>query len=146
MNRLVRRISSQRDEGFGMVEIVVALFMLAILSISFLPLLIQGLTLSAENATRATATQILHDRLEAVRTQSVKCDTLYSAINGTATSATVDPRGISFQVKTLVAACPTPAASYPGTVTVTVEVRRLDDLSADPLASATTLVFVKSKA
>jgi len=133
------------DTGFGLVEVIVALFMLAILSIAFLPLLIQGLTLSADNATRATATQILHDRLETVRTQSVKCDALYSAINGTATSPTVDPRGISFQVKTLVATCPTPAASYPGTIKVTVEVRRLDDLTGTPLASATTLVFVKSK-
>lgn len=142
----IRQMAAREDEGFGLVEIVVALFMLAILSIAFLPLLIQGLQLSADNATRATATQILHDRLEAVRTQSVKCDELRTAIHGTATSATVDPRGISFQVKTTVAACPTAASAYPTTVSVVVEVRRMDDLTATPLASATTLVFVKTKA
>lgn len=133
-----------RDEGFGLVEIVVALFMLAVLSVAFLPLLIQGLTVSADNATRATATQILHDRLEAVRAQSVKCTELRTALNGVATSTVEDPRGIQFQVTTTIPACPTATSSYPGTISVTVEVRRADRLTDTPLASASTLVFVKS--
>jgi type II secretory pathway pseudopilin PulG len=144
----VRRVDDvrQNDEsGFGLVEIIVALFMLGVLSVAFLPLLIQGLQLSADNATRATATQILHDRLEAARVQSVKCTEVRTALNGVQTATVQDPRGIQFQVTTTMPACPTTAASYPGTIKVTIDVRRLDDLAAPPLASATTLVFVKSQ-
>lgn len=137
--------AAPHDEGFGLVEIMVAMMMFAVLSVAFLPLLIQGLQLSADNATRATATQILHDRLEAARVQSVKCTEVRAALNTVVVSPTEDPRGIQFQVTTTVPACPTAAASYPGTIKVTVEVRRMDSLGATPLASATTLVFVKTQ-
>lgn len=143
MNSIRQRAAT--DEGFGLVEIVVALFMLAILSVAFLPLLIQGLQVSADNATRATGTQILHDRLEAVRSQSVKCTEVRTALAGTVTSTVVDPRGIQFQVKTVIPACPTTTASYPGTIAVTVEVRRMDRIDDPPVAQASTLVFVKSQ-
>ena len=132
------------ESGFGLVEIIVALFMLAILAVAFLPLLIQGLQLSANNATRATATQILHDRLEFVRTQSTTCSTIKSAVERTEISPVQDPRGISFQVKTVVATCPTgAAAAIPGTIGITIEVRRADALTETPLAQAKTLVFIK---
>ena len=145
MRKALTAIRRRGESGFGMVEIVVALFMLGVLSVAFLPLLIQGLQLSADNATRATATQILSARLETARVQSVKCTDVRTALNGTQTATVQDPRGISFQVTTTVPACPTTAASYPGTIKVTVVVRRLDDLTAPPLASATTLVFVKTQ-
>lgn len=131
------------DDGFGMVEIVVSLFMLGVLSVAFLPLLIQGLQLSAQNATRATATQILQDRMEYSRTYSTSCAALVSALETTAVSTTQDPRGISFQVVTDVGTCPAPAA-LPSTVSITVTVRRTDDLTAVPLATATSLLFVKT--
>ena len=131
------------EAGFGLVEIVVALFMLGVLAVAFLPLLIQGLKLSADNATRATATQILHDRLEAARLQSTSCAAITIALDGTVISEVKDPRGITFQVITDVKTCPTGAA-LPGTVAVSVEVRRTDDLGGTPLAQATTLIFVKT--
>ena len=133
------------DAGFGMVEIVVGLFILGVLAISFLPLLWQGLRLSADNATRATAVQIMHDRLEEVRVQSVVCETMRTALNGSYVSTTVDPRGISFQVTTTIPACPTATTAYPGTSKITVSVRRTDDLTGAPISSASTLVFVKSR-
>ncbi len=137
-------VDDRKDAGFGMVEIVIALFMLGVLAVAFLPLLIQGLQLSADNATRATATQILHDRLEFTRAQSTKCSEIAAALNQVAVSPTQDPRGISFQVTTAVATCPTAVTAFPGTIAVTVTVRRTDDLLGTPLAKATTLLYIEN--
>lgn len=131
------------DAGFGMVEIVVALFMLAVLAIAFLPLLVQGLQLSAENATRATATQIAQDRLEVARTQSTSCSAIKTALESDIVSLVKDPRGIEFKVKTVVGTCPA-ALTTPGTISVKVEVRRTDDAAGTPLVTASTLLFIKT--
>ena len=131
------------DAGFGMVEIVVALFMLALLSIAFLPLLIQGLQLSAENATRATATQIAQDRLEFARTQGVDCSDLRTALVSDVESLVQDPRGIAFQVTTTMGTCPTSLLN-PGSIAVTVEVSRKDRPDAEPVVSTSTLLYITS--
>ena len=47
-NRIVERLRSA-DHGYGLVEIVVAMFMMALLAIAFLPLLIQGIQTSHRN-------------------------------------------------------------------------------------------------
>ena len=55
------------EAGFGLVEIVVSMFILAIIAIAFLPLLIQGIKVAADNRTLATATQLIHDQIEQAR-------------------------------------------------------------------------------
>lgn len=52
------------ESGFGLVEIMVSMFMLALLSISFLPLLITALKASVTNATLATGTQLINQQLD----------------------------------------------------------------------------------
>ena len=129
------------DEGFGMVEVVVSMLMIALLAIAVLPILIQGLRVSATNSTIATATQILNDKLEAARSIAPQCSLVYSTLNGTETSTVVDPRGVSFRVDTVVDTCP---ASIPTarTVAVSVSVTRIDTNAA--LAKATTRLLVTS--
>jgi len=134
--------SALDDSGFGMVEIVVAMLMFALLAVSFLPLLIQGLQMSATNATRATATQVLHDRIEYAQSQTLSCTALKSLLQGTSSPVVEDPRGISFDVVTDVATCPTNTALYPTTVVVDVKVLRHDALSDGPLSEAKTLIYV----
>lgn len=71
----------QRDDGFGLVEIVISMFILALIAIAFLPLLIQGVTIAAQNRTLATASQIIHDQVEQARAVG-ECSALTS-FNGT---------------------------------------------------------------
>lgn len=129
-----------RDDGLGLVEIMVALFLLAILAISFLPVLIQGLQLSVRNATLATASQVLNEELDRLAALDGTCTALAAHLAAVAPSTT-DARGVSYQPRRQLAPsaiCTQGAA--PSTVQV---VLRVDVSSAgvgDP--SITTLYYV----
>lgn len=121
-----------RDRGFGLIEIVVAMFLLAIVTMAVLPLLVQGLKLSASNATVAAATQLANQQVELVRSQS-----LCGAIVPATTTATA--QGVALQVsRTIGITCP--ASGYPITVPVSVRVTRTDTSAV--VATAKTLIFV----
>ena len=130
--RLVERLRS--DDGFGLIEIVISMFLLAILAMLFLPLLIQGLKQSAANTTMATGTQLVNERLRTAQGAGPNC-TAVSALTGA--SEVTDPRGIVIRLATTVGECP-PGR---GTVSVTVTATRTD--TAQELASASTLVLVQ---
>jgi type II secretory pathway pseudopilin PulG len=122
------------DAGFGMVEIVVSMFMLAILAMAVLPLLIQGMTQSVANSTQATANQLVNDRMAVAQSSGPSC----ASVAGVAgTTSTTDPHGVNLQVTTSVAACPAGI----GTVQVNSTVIRLD--THKTLATASTLVYVR---
>lgn len=59
--------TTQGEDGLGLIEIVVSMFMLALLAMAFLPVLTQGLLASVENARLATATQAANASVEAAR-------------------------------------------------------------------------------
>jgi prepilin-type N-terminal cleavage/methylation domain-containing protein len=123
------RVSDPR--GFGIIEIVVAMFLLALLSMAILPLLVQGMKLSTANATLAAATQLANQQIELVRSQS-----LCSAIVPATTSVTT--QGVTLQAsRTVGSACP--VSGYPITIPVLVSVTRADTNAV--VASAKTLVF-----
>lgn len=129
-----------QESGFGMIEIVISMFLLALLAIAFLPLLVQGVKHSSSNSTLAAATQLVNDEMELARSRTT-CSSL------TATSYSVpDPRGVTLQVaRTVGGSCPAatvpPAtATYPRTVPVTVTVTRSD--TGVVVSSASTLIFV----
>jgi type II secretory pathway pseudopilin PulG len=127
------------EDGFGIIEIVVAMFILAIIAIAALPLLVQGLQLTALNATRSTATQLVNDQLELARSQDSTCSTV-ATLSGDA-PPTTDPRGVVLKVTRAISACPTTTAAYPTTVTMTVTVRRQS--TGAVLSSAVTRIYVK---
>jgi prepilin-type N-terminal cleavage/methylation domain-containing protein len=52
------------DDGFGMIEVVISLFLLSILSFSFIPLLVNSIKSTGTNTTIATATQIVNQQIE----------------------------------------------------------------------------------
>jgi len=129
------------DSGFGLVEIVVSMFLLALLAIALLPVLIQGLQLSATNATRAAATQLVQARVELARSKPAVCSTLTSDLAGVTTSV-ADARGIRFVTTTTLDACPS-AANLPSTVKFVVSVSRVGAPAGDPaLAAVTTLLYL----
>jgi Tfp pilus assembly protein PilV len=126
------------EEGLGLIEIVVSMFLIGLLSIALLPLVIQGLTLTSTNVTRATATKLVNERMELARAQgagSSACSGL-STLAGQTVTPTVDQRGVSLQ-SAMTVTCPT---VYPGTAKVVVTV----SVSGQIVSTAQTLVFVSS--
>lgn len=65
------------DEGFGLVELVVAMLLLLVIAIAILPALINGIRYSAEQSTVATATRHLNTMVEQLRQTTTTCDELY---------------------------------------------------------------------
>jgi type II secretory pathway pseudopilin PulG len=124
------------DDGVSLVEIVVSMLMLALLAIAFLPVLIQGLQVAAANATRSTANQLVQLQMETARSQADDCSNIVG-LETVAVSNVVDPRNVTLITTRDAGDCP---ASYPGTVSFTVTVRRQD--TNEVLSSATTLVYV----
>jgi type II secretory pathway pseudopilin PulG len=114
-----------REAGVGLVEIVVAMFMLGILAVSFLPVLIQGIKQSAVNATNATATSLAYRQLELARAQ-LTCQGLVSFTAGAGIPLVeTDPRGVQMQVTRANGDCVV-GDTYPRTVTFSSVVKRLD--------------------
>ncbi len=132
--RLGRSAAFDDDRGFGLIEIIVSMFVLAALSLAFIPLLVQGLKLSAENTTLATANQLVNEQLALVQDAGPYCDAV-QVLAGEAD--TVDPRGITIRVTTVIDACPTSAA---GAVKASMTATRMD--TGVTIVSAATLVYV----
>ncbi|WP_158603945.1 type II secretion system protein [Cryobacterium tepidiphilum] len=126
------------DAGFGLIEVVVALMLFALLAVMMLPTLVNSLHNSTKNTTLATATQLLDEQLELARAAGDTC----AALNGyesSAVSPVSDERGVTYAA---VRSVDCPASAYPGTVKVTVTVSV--DGSATPTAQASTLILVSA--
>ena len=130
--------ASRDDRGFGLIEIVISMFLLGLLAAAFLPLLVQGLKQSAANATLATATQLANDQIELVRS-ATKCSELGLPTTVTTTTI-VDPRKVTLSIVRTVGSSCAPIAEDPVKVPVSVTVTRTD--TGDVLATAHTFVFV----
>ncbi|WP_165063391.1 type II secretion system protein [Marisediminicola senii] len=124
------------DEGFGLVEVLVSMVILSLLAIAFVPILVQGISQSAQNAAIATSTQIVNGQLTLAGSQTPSC-TAVRALASTAT--TTDSRGVPLKRTTTTGSCP---SVYPGTVSVKVIVVRTD--TGRTVASADTLIFVSA--
>ena len=124
---------SRREEGIGLIEIIISMMLLAILATALIPVLVQGLQLAASNATLATATQLANDELEHVRTWTA-CGDLSAA-----TVSTTDARGVVLTIATTVGACSV-TSENPESVPVTVTVTRGD--TGVVVTSTTTNLFI----
>jgi type II secretory pathway pseudopilin PulG len=128
----VRRVEA--EYGFGIAEVLVAMFILGLIAVAIIPILVQGLRLSVTNATIAAATQLANQQVEQVRGFTA-CSTIVPAT----TTATVS--NVTLQAsRTVNTVCPVLTTSYPTTVRVSVSVKRTDTNVV--LATANTLVFV----
>ncbi|TFB48430.1 prepilin-type N-terminal cleavage/methylation domain-containing protein [Cryobacterium tagatosivorans] len=133
----------QREDGFGLIEIVVSMFLLALLAVAFLPLLITSMKTTVKNSTIATATQLVSQQMEQARAAGDTCTALTAYGNPSpALAAVTDARGNSYQAARAVEVCPTLATAYPRTARVTVTVSVAG--SAVPAQTATTLVYLKA--
>jgi type II secretory pathway pseudopilin PulG len=123
------------DSGISIVEIVIAMFLLALLAVVSLPLFVSTLKLSAGNSTITTATQLVDEQLTQARAQTATCSAL-TAFAATATAPLTDGAGASLS-STRAVTCP---AGYPGTARFVATVRA----SGVVTASATTLIYVSA--
>lgn len=126
----------ESEDGLGLIEIVVSMFLLALTALALLPLLIQGVQASAKNSTTASATQLVSQQVEQARQAATTCQSLRT-FGLAAVASVTDPRGVVLQPVRTVGTCP---ASYPGTVTFTASVTS----DGDTLATATTRILVTS--
>lgn len=134
----IGRRLARRDDGLGLTEIVVAMFVLALVAMSLLPLLITGLQTSVRNTTIAAATQFANDRMTIAEAMAANSATPCADIEGLASApaSMIDARGVELRAVTTVGNCPTGV----GTITVSTLVTRTDDDTV--LARATTAVLV----
>ena len=120
------------------------MFLLGIMSVSFVPLVLNSWRDTGANTTIATATQIVNQQIEgarAVRSASSttpSCQDIVSFLQVTLPPV-IDPRGVTLQPSWSSTTCPT---LYPGVVRASVQVSR--NGSAIPIASAVTLIYVMS--
>lgn len=127
------------DAGFGLVEIVISMFLLALLSVAFLPLLIDSLRVTVRNATAATATQLASEQLDATGLVDRTCAAL-AVFESASVAPVTDARGTVYTATRTVAACP--ASGYPAAVEVTVSVTA--DSAPNLIVQSTTTVIVES--
>ena len=128
--------AASAEAGFGLIEIVVSMFLLGILAIAFLPLLARSLQVSVVNASIATATQLVSEQIERARAQGTLCSAL--PVSATITSS-LDSTLTVYRVR---GTCPAAPAGYPGVVSLRVSV--VQEGSANPLAEASTLILVSA--
>lgn len=135
---MIRTEERSKDEGFTLIEVLIAMLLLAILSLALLPSVIGILKASVRNVNVATATQIVNKNLVDARTIGTTCAALQSY--GAAVVSTVtDTRGVTFSTTRSVSPCP---SAYPATVKVSVTVMSTNSLQA--VATGSTLVIVRS--
>ncbi|HUW88473.1 MAG TPA: prepilin-type N-terminal cleavage/methylation domain-containing protein [Candidatus Paceibacterota bacterium] len=131
-----------KESGFGIIEVVVSMFLLGMMSVSFVPLLLNSWKDTSANTTIATATQIVNEQIEgarAVRSASVStpsCADIIAYLQVTLPPV-IDPRGVTLQPEWNPTTCPT---MYPGVVRASVEVSRVGVTT--PIASAVTFIYV----
>jgi prepilin-type N-terminal cleavage/methylation domain-containing protein len=85
------------DSGFSLIEVLVSMLLLAIMAMAFLPLVARATSTTATQSRVATATRLVGERMEAVRS---KPNTICDDRGGTVVATLPDPRGGAFQVHT----------------------------------------------
>lgn len=137
------KIRFRKDEnGFGVIEVVVSMFLLGMMSVSFVPLLLNSWKDTGANTTIATATQIVNQQIEGARavrsasSSTPSCADVLAYLQVTLPPV-IDPRGVTLQPQWNSTSCP---SIYPGVVRASVQVNR--DGVATPIASAVTLIYV----
>lgn len=129
------------DAGFGMVEIIVSMMMLALLAVVLAPVIIGGVRATAKMSTIATATQLVNDGLES---QRASLGTNGCPAVAPPTTTTTDARGVRLTREIVFPNLATCATT--GLLDVTVRVSTAAQTSLFPagrvLSSADTKVFV----
>lgn len=125
---------SSEQQGMSLVEVVVAILLLAIIAVGLLPALWQGIIVSSQQSSIASATRLLNARIEEARTGK-SCAAVLAADDARIPAPT-DGRGNELTVSFVGGP---PACTPSTTVSFTIQV---GDQLGVVLASAPAIVFV----
>lgn len=121
---------SSESSGFSLVEVIIAMFLLGIIAIALLPALWQGIVLSSQQSSTATATRYMHSIIDDAR-ENATCAYLASIASLPAVS---DGRGVSMTTTgTAVSGCASGS-------TATLDLKIEGD--GRTLASTTALIYI----
>lgn len=126
--------AAQAEDGLGLVEVIIAMLLLGVIAVALLPALWQGILLSGEQSSTASATRLLNARIEEARAQKSCSAILF--LDDTRIPAPTDGNGNELTVS--FAGGP-PACSESTTVSFTLQVA---DSTGTTLASVPTIIFV----
>ena len=126
------------DDGLGLVEVVVAMLLFAVIAMAILPLALQATKLSAGNRDTVSANAFASGELASVRSRFPdEAANSCASVRDAAVTASPDPANTGLVADISAAACPT---AYPSALTVTVEVR--DPAASEVLVSMATKIVV----
>ncbi|MCC6496571.1 MAG: type II secretion system protein [Propionibacteriaceae bacterium] len=124
--------------GVSLVEIVVAMFLFAIMSVAVLPLLFGAVKASAINRDLVAVTSLANTQLATLEaTFPNSSDNSCAAVAAAAATGIADSSGSGATASITVGSCP---GSYPATVTVTVRAFRPGSTTASIILNSAILV------
>lgn len=88
------------ERGLGLLEIVISMFLISLIAISFIPVLVSGLRASEANSTIATATRLVAQVTDRALAQAPDTCAGLQILGGTTTE--VDAQGVTIEVVTTV--------------------------------------------
>lgn len=118
------------DAGFSIVEVIIAMFLLAIIAVALLPALVNGIRYSSQQSAVATATRQLNSLVEQAR-QTPSCGALSSAA---ATKTFTDGAGRTLTSSGVVGTCASKA-------TASLKLTAVDG-SGTTLATTSALIYI----
>jgi len=116
-------VIQRTDDGFSLVEVLVAMFLLALMAIAVLPLLISASQVSVSNRELTTATAFANAQLAPIKAgfpPEPASPKTCSSLQTTAAHDVPGPGGLVADIE--VNPCPVAAGDYPASVPVTVTV------------------------
>jgi type II secretory pathway pseudopilin PulG len=115
-------VNNRMDEGFSLVEVVVAMFLFMIVALAVLPLTVRVVSTSTDNRDLTAANSFAAARLAELRDQfgDEAASSSCAAVRARAHTGQSDPAGSGLASDLSVSSCP---AQYPGTVQVTAVVK-----------------------
>lgn len=124
--------------GVSLVEVVVAMFILGLMSVAVLPLLIGGVQASATNRDLVAANSFAGAELAVLQNDFPNsADNSCASVSAKAGGGLTDPSGSGVTGSIEVGACP---GSYPGTVRVVINAYRPD--SSKPAVTLSSAILV----
>lgn len=118
VGRIASHSRSGDEAGVSLVEIVIAMFILALMSVSVLPLLVGGVQMSAVNRGAVAADSLAEAQLAAIQAEfRNSAANSCAAVAARAASGVSDPSGSGASAAIEIGTCP---ATYPGVVSVKI--------------------------
>lgn len=129
------------DHGFGLVEIIISMLLLAILLAALAPLLANSILTTAKMTTVATATQFMSEGLETARDQAATFSCSGWPGASTTTGERSDARGVALERTISFSSCTDHLVSV--TVSVVAKDQTAFFSAGQELATAATKVYLE---